>query len=129
LDNGMPALPARARCTTGPERRITRWENKHLLEAVQERLDANPQAMRVRRETAEHPFGTLKMRMGATHFLKAPAQGSDRDGLARAGLQSHARHEHYQSEAPAGGHPGMRGRHRPAKISTSPDHSKQARAA
>ena len=40
-----------------------------MLEAVQERLDKNPQAMRVRRETAEHPFATLKMRMGATHFL------------------------------------------------------------
>ena len=40
-----------------------------MLEAVQQRLDENPQAMRVRRETAEHPFGTLKMRMGATHFL------------------------------------------------------------
>ena len=36
---------------------------------MQERLDANPQAMRVRRATAEHPFGTLKMRMGASHFL------------------------------------------------------------
>jgi hypothetical protein len=43
------------------------WE--HVLEAVQQRLDKNPQAMRLRRETAEHPFGTLKMRMGATHFL------------------------------------------------------------
>ena len=40
-----------------------------MLEAVQQRLDANPQAMRARRETVEHPFGTLKMRMGATHFL------------------------------------------------------------
>jgi hypothetical protein len=40
-----------------------------VLEAVQRRLDENPQAMRVRRETVEHPFGTLKMRMGATHFL------------------------------------------------------------
>ena len=40
-----------------------------MLEAVQKRLDRNPQAMRQRRETAEHPFGTLKMRMGATHFL------------------------------------------------------------
>jgi Transposase DDE domain len=40
-----------------------------VLEAVQQRLDKNPQAMRLRRETAEHPFGTLKMRMGATHFL------------------------------------------------------------
>jgi transposase len=64
-----PRCPLKARCTTGAERRITRWEHEHLLEAVQERLDANPQAMRVRRETAEHPFGTLKMRMGATHFL------------------------------------------------------------
>jgi len=40
-----------------------------VLEAVQQRLDRNPQAMRQRRETVEHPFGTLKMRMGATHFL------------------------------------------------------------
>jgi transposase len=59
----------KARCTTGLERRITRWEHEHVLEAVQQRLDENPHAMRVRRETAEHPFGTLKMRMGATHFL------------------------------------------------------------
>ena len=41
----------------------------HLLEAVQQRLDANPLAMRQRRETVEHPFGTMKARMGATHFL------------------------------------------------------------
>jgi transposase len=61
--------PIKARCTTGPERRIARWEHEHLLETVQQRLDNNPQAMRMRRETAEHPFGTLKMRMGATHFL------------------------------------------------------------
>jgi transposase len=57
------------RCTTGKERRITRWEHEHVLEAVQRRLDNNPQAMRVRRETVEHTFGTMKMRMGATHFL------------------------------------------------------------
>ena len=48
---------------------ITRWEHEHLLEDVQRRLDENPQAMRQRRETVEHPFGTIKMRMGATHFL------------------------------------------------------------
>jgi hypothetical protein len=57
------------RCTTGKERRITRWEHEPLLEAVQRRLDENPQAMRQRRETVEHPFGTIKARMGATHFL------------------------------------------------------------
>ena len=59
----------KSRCTTGRERRITRWEHEHLLDAVQQRLDANPQAMRQRRETVEHPFGTIKARMGATHFL------------------------------------------------------------
>ena len=57
------------RCTTGRERRITRWMHEDVVEAVQKRLDKNPQAMRQRRETVEHPFGTLKMRMGATHFL------------------------------------------------------------
>ena len=57
------------RCTSGKERRITRWEHEDVLEAAQKRLDKNPQAMRVRRETVEHTFGTLKMRMGATHFL------------------------------------------------------------
>ena len=55
-------------CTTGRERRITRWEHEHLLEAVQRRLDEDPQAMRRRRETVEHPFGTIKSWMGYTHF-------------------------------------------------------------
>ena len=61
--------PLKSQCAPGPERRITRWEHEHLLDAVQRRLDANPQAMRLRRETVEHPFGTIKARMGATHFL------------------------------------------------------------
>jgi transposase len=61
--------PLKSQCTTGPERRVARWEHEHVVEAVQERLDKNPEAMRTRRETVEHPFGTLKMRMGATHFL------------------------------------------------------------
>jgi hypothetical protein len=50
-------------------RRIARWEHEHLLDVVQKRPDKNPQGMSKRRETAKHPFGTLKMRMGATHFL------------------------------------------------------------
>jgi hypothetical protein len=57
------------RCTTGKERRITRWEHEHVLDAVQRRLDEHPEKMRQRRETAEHPFGTIKARMGAAHFL------------------------------------------------------------
>jgi transposase len=59
----------KGQCTTGKERRITRWEHEHVLEAVQRRLDEHPEKMRQRRETVEHPFGTIKARMGATHFL------------------------------------------------------------
>ena len=62
----MPALPAQISMYEGAR------AAHHAMGArarVQQRLDENPQAMRVRRETAEHPFGTLKMRMGATHFL------------------------------------------------------------
>jgi len=67
--NACRTCALKSRCTTGVQRRITRWENEHVLEAVQRRLDANPNAMRARRTTVEHPFGTIKARMGATHFL------------------------------------------------------------
>ena len=67
--NVCQACPIKARCTSGVQRRITRWEHEHVLETVQRRLDENPHMMRVRRETSEHPFGTLKSWMGATHFL------------------------------------------------------------
>jgi transposase len=59
----------KAQCTTGLERRISRWEHEAVLEKVQDRLDHSPDAMGVRRQTAEHPFGTIKCWMGATHFL------------------------------------------------------------
>jgi len=62
------SCPLKSQCTTGKERRISRWQHEHLAEDMQRRLDENPEAMRVRRETVEHPFGTIKMRMGATHF-------------------------------------------------------------
>jgi transposase len=67
--NACRTCALKGRCTTGVQRRITRWEHEDVLEAVQRRLDADPQAMRRRRETVEHPFGTIKARMGATHFL------------------------------------------------------------
>ena len=57
------------RCTTSKERRIGRPEHEEVPEAVQRRLDENPQAMRRRRDTVEHPFGTIKARLGTTHFL------------------------------------------------------------
>src|SRR5437667_2415644 len=60
--NACRTCVLKARCTKGPQRRITRWEHEEVVEAVQKRLDKNPDAMRRRRETVEHPFGTLKMR-------------------------------------------------------------------
>jgi hypothetical protein len=79
VENGMtlqvywssacPDCPLKAQCTTGQERRIKRWEHEAVLEAMQARLDHAPEMMRIRRQTVEHPFGTIKSWMGATHFL------------------------------------------------------------
>ncbi len=63
-----PSCAIKDRCTTGKERRITRWEREDVLEAVQQRLNEHPEKMRQRRETVEHPFGTIKSWMGSTHF-------------------------------------------------------------
>ena len=67
--SACPRCPIKAQCTTGEYRRIARWEHEHVLEAMQARLNQMPQASRLRRQTVEHPFGTLKAWMGATHFL------------------------------------------------------------
>jgi transposase len=61
--------PLRPRCTPTKRRIIKRWENEDVLDRMQDRLDRMPEAMGVRRQTVEHPFGTLKAWMGATHFL------------------------------------------------------------
>ena len=67
--SACPHCPMKAQCTTGKERRVRRWEHEAVLDAMQARLDADPEKMRVRRQTAEHPFGTIKLWMGWTHFL------------------------------------------------------------
>ena len=59
----------KAQCTSGAYRKMTRWEHETVLERAQARLDQSPDAMRIRRATVEHPFGTLKAWMGSTHFL------------------------------------------------------------
>src|SRR5215471_579372 len=61
--------PLKPRCTTDKVKRVKRWEHECVLDAMQDRLDRMPEAMGVRRQTVEHPFGTLKAWMGATHFL------------------------------------------------------------
>jgi hypothetical protein len=72
--SACPRCPIRAQCTTSDYRRITRWEHEAVMEAMQDRLDRQPEIMRVRRQTAEHPFGTLKLWMGSSHFLTRTLQ-------------------------------------------------------
>ena len=55
-------------CTPSTERRVKRWEHEAVLDAMQVRLNNMPEAMLIRKQTVEHPFGTLKAWMGATHF-------------------------------------------------------------
>lgn len=66
--NVCEACALKQHCTPSKQRRITRWENEAVLERAQSRLDQRPDAMIVRRSTVEHPFGTIKAWMGATHF-------------------------------------------------------------
>ena len=67
--SACPRCPLKAQCTTSNYRRIARWEHEAVLDAMQQRLDRRPDAMKLRRQTVEHPFGTLKSWMGSTHFL------------------------------------------------------------
>jgi transposase len=58
----------KSQCTTGRERRISRWEHEAVLDELEQRMDREPERMRIRKCTVEHPFGTIKAWMGATHF-------------------------------------------------------------
>ena len=58
----------KSQCTKGRERRVRRWEHEDVLDAMAEELHNTPDAMAIRAKTVEHPFGTLKAWMGATHF-------------------------------------------------------------
>jgi transposase len=61
--------PLKPKCTPDKLKRIKRWKHEGVLDAMQARLDRMPDAMGVRRQTVEHPFGTFKSWMGSTHFL------------------------------------------------------------
>ena len=67
--DGCETCPVKAKCTTGKQRRIKRWVNEDIIDDMLTRLNNLPEAMAIRRATVEHPFGTLKSWMGATHFL------------------------------------------------------------
>ena len=67
--SACPKCPIKAQCTRSDYRRVARWEHEDVLDAMQARLDRLPQASHLRRQTAEHPFATLKAWMGSSHFL------------------------------------------------------------
>ncbi len=54
------ACAVKSHCTPAKERHLSRWEREDILERVQRRLEDNPTKMSMRRETVEHPFGTIK---------------------------------------------------------------------
>jgi transposase len=63
------ACVLKPKCTTDKHKRVKRWMHEGVLDKMQARLDRMPEAMTIRRQTVEHPFGTLKAWMGSTHFL------------------------------------------------------------
>jgi hypothetical protein len=67
--SGCQSCSMQKQCTTGKERRVKRWEHEAVVDAMQVRLEHAPGKMKVRRQTVEHLFGTLKYCMGSTHFL------------------------------------------------------------
>lgn len=67
--SSCPRCAIKDQCTPSDYRRMSRWVHEEELEVMQARLDQAPDSMRIRRRTVEHPFGTLKAWMGATHFL------------------------------------------------------------
>lgn len=67
--SACPQCAIKAQCTPSDYRRVSRWEHQAVLDEMEHRLDLAPDSMRIRRQTVEHPFGTIKSWMGSTHFL------------------------------------------------------------
>jgi len=59
----------RSRCTNGRFRTVSRMENEAVLDRMQARLAERPDVLDRRRETVEHPFGTIKQWMNQGAFL------------------------------------------------------------
>jgi transposase len=57
-------------CTKSKQqRRISRWEHQDEIDHLGDLMASMPDSMLIRKQTVEHPFGTIKSWMGATHFL------------------------------------------------------------
>ena len=72
--SNCPTCSIKKQCTTSKYRRISRWEHEAITDAMEQALEQDPKKMSLRRQTVEHPYGTLKAWMGATHFLTKTLQ-------------------------------------------------------
>jgi len=70
------ACSMRTKCSKSPQsRKIRRWERADRIEMMTELLESKPESMVIRKQTVEHPFGTIKLWMGATHLLTRGFKG------------------------------------------------------
>lgn len=68
--SGCKQCALKSLCTRNKANRtITREANEHLMEAMAARMKAQPEKFKLRKQLAEHPFGTIKRSLGYTHFL------------------------------------------------------------
>jgi transposase len=64
------ACELKSQCSNSKQsRRITRWEHQGEIDHLEDLMASMPDSMLIRKQTVEHPFGTIKSWMGATHFL------------------------------------------------------------
>lgn len=75
IADACKACDLQSRCTTGHERRVSRWEHEHLVEASNARRRSRAAPMSVRRSTVDHPFGTIQSWTGPCHFLTRRLRG------------------------------------------------------
>jgi transposase len=70
------ACSMKSKCSKSPQpRRIRRWEHADRIDMMTEILESKPDSMIIRKQTVEHPFGTIKLWMGATHLLTRGFKG------------------------------------------------------
>ena len=67
--NQCKTCDLKPKCTTNKQRRITRWVDEDIMDDMEAAIQRDPNKMKLRKQTVEHPYGTIKSWMGSTHFL------------------------------------------------------------
>jgi len=71
----------KSQCTPGKFRTIQDRPFAEYARAVDERRKSHPEAYLLRKELAEHPFGTVKRTLGFTYFLTRGAESVRAESL------------------------------------------------